>query len=96
MKRQDKRKKAVALKYRPMEQAAPTVVAKGAGPVAEKILEIARAHGVPIKEDADLVETLSALDLNQDIPPELYSVIAEVLAWVYKVNKGYNPDGRAR
>ncbi len=82
-------KKAVALKYKPLEQSAPKLVAKGAGVIAERILQIAREHNIPIKEDADLVETLSQLDINHEIPPELYHVIAEVLAWVYNVNKEY-------
>jgi len=84
-----KRKRAVALKYTPGAQAAPSVAAKGAGPIAEKIIRIAREHDIPIKEDPDLVETLSQLDLQEEIPPELYHVIAEVLAWVYRMNKGY-------
>lgn len=88
-KKEDRRKRAVAIKYQPEKKHAPTVAAKGAGVVAEKIIEIAREHGVPLREDPDLVETLSALDLDQEIPPELYHVIAEVLAWVYRVNGGY-------
>lgn len=88
-KKQDRRKRAVAIKYQPARSEAPTVAAKGAGPVAEKIIEIAREHGIPLREDPDLVEALSALDLDQEIPPELYHVIAEVLAWVYRVNSGY-------
>ncbi len=85
----DKKKMAVALKYKTFEQAAPSVVAKGAGEIAEKIIKIAKENGIPIKEDPDLVETLSRLDLNREIPPELYHVIAEVLAWIYKVNKQF-------
>ncbi|VAX20907.1 hypothetical protein MNBD_NITROSPINAE02-1467 [hydrothermal vent metagenome] len=83
------RKKAVALKYKRLEQAAPSVVAKGGGQVAERIIKIARENGIPIKEDPDLLETLSRLDINQQIPPEQYHIIAEVLAWVYKVNQSY-------
>jgi len=85
----DKKKRAVALKYNTMAQAAPSVVAKGAGEIAERIIKIAKENGIPIKEDPDLVETLSRLDLNREIPAELYHVIAEVLAWVYKVNKQF-------
>ena len=54
--------------------------------MAEKIIKLARENNIPIREDPDLVETLSALDINEEIPPELYHVIAEVLAWVYRVN----------
>lgn len=65
----DKRKKAAALKYNPKEDAAPKVVAKGSGWLAEKILEVAKAHRVPLKQDSQLVEVLSAIDLNREIPP---------------------------
>ena len=85
-KRAAPKKKAVAIKYKAMAQKAPKIAAKGAGLIAEKLIRIAKEHDIPIKEDADLVETLSQLDLDQEIPQELYTVIAEVLAWVYKVN----------
>ncbi len=81
-----RRKKAVALKYDPSIDKAPKVVAKGAGKIAEQILEIAQRSGVPIREDSDLVEVLSHLDLHQQIPPETYIVVAEILAWVYGLN----------
>lgn len=83
------RNKAVAIKYKPLEQSTPSVVAKGAGNIADKIVQIAREHGIPVREDPDLVETLSKLDIDEEVPPELYHVIAEVLAWVYKVNGKY-------
>lgn len=89
-----KRKGALALKYEPPKDAAPRVVAKGRGAVAEKIIEIARAHDIPIREDKDLLEILSQLDLNQEIPPNLYRVVAEILAWVYRVSgKKGDPGG---
>jgi len=81
-----KPKKAVALKYHPDKAVAPILTAKGAGLVAEKIISVARRHGVPIKDDPDLVEVLSRLDLNREIPPELYVVVAELLAYVYRLN----------
>ena len=86
MERNDKRKKAVALRYKAGEDSAPRVTAKGMGPVAEKIIELAREAGVPVREDADLVEVLSCLDVNAEIPPETYVVVAEILAWVYRMN----------
>ncbi|MBI1986777.1 MAG: EscU/YscU/HrcU family type III secretion system export apparatus switch protein [Nitrospinae bacterium] len=82
----EKRKGAIALKYEPPKDAAPRVVAKGRGAIAEKILEIAKAHNISIREDKDLLEILSQLDLNQEIPPDLYRVVAEILAWVYRVS----------
>ncbi len=83
----DKRKKAAALRYKPDKDAAPKVVAKGSGAIAEKILAIAKEHNIPLKDDPQLVEVLSALDLYQEIPPDLYKAVAEVLAFVYKMTK---------
>ena len=80
-------KKAVALKYEPEKRSAPVVVAKGRGQVAESILEKAREHGVPVQEDASLVEVLSKLDIDQEIPAELYALVAEVLSFVYRSDR---------
>lgn len=82
--------RAVALKYDQVEGTAPYVTATGSGTVAERILEAAREHGVPIREDPDLVAALGALDLMQTIPVELYAVIAEVFAWAYRANSDYS------
>jgi len=79
--------KAVALKYNPAEHAAPVVAAKGQGHVAERILELAREHGVPIQEEPSLVEVLSKLDIDQEIPPELYALVAEVLSFIYRTDR---------
>jgi flagellar biosynthesis protein len=83
------RRRAVALGYDSGRDAAPRVTASGSGPVAERILEAAREHGVPVREDPDLAEALAQLDLWQSIPPELYAVIAEVFAWAYRANRDY-------
>ena len=80
-------KKAVALKYKPGDDHAPRVTAKGTGRLAERIIEMARKHGIPVKDDPDLVEVLSRLDLHDVIPPELYVVVAELLAFVYRLNQ---------
>lgn len=80
-----RRKKAVAITYEPSQNVAPTVSAKGIGVVADAILTRAKAHNVPIMEDHSLVEILSKLDLNTQIPPELYQVVAEILAFVYRM-----------
>lgn len=80
-------KKAVALKYSPNTNSAPVVAAKGKGHVAEKIMELARENGVPIQEDASLVEVLSKLDIDQEIPAELYAIVAEVLSFVYRSDR---------
>lgn len=83
-----KRKQAVALKYQAGTMEAPKVVAKGKGYVAENILKTAKEHDIPVQEDPSLVEVLGKLDLNQQIPPELYQVVAEILAFVYRLDKG--------
>jgi len=79
------RQKAVALKYNPDTDIAPKVVAKGAGLVAEKIIE--RAESLPIHQDAALVEDLTRLDLGDNIPPELYDVIAQVLVFISELDR---------
>ncbi|HUC90993.1 MAG TPA: EscU/YscU/HrcU family type III secretion system export apparatus switch protein [Paenibacillus sp.] len=89
-------KKAVALKYEPETRTAPAVVAKGSGRIAESILERAREHGIPVQEDASLVEVLSKLDIDQEIPPELYALVAEILSFVYRSDnklEGWKRDG---
>ncbi len=82
-------KSAVALKYQTAKDPAPKVTAKGEGLVAERIIELARENQVPIKEDPDLVQILSQVDINKEIPPSIYKVVAELLAFVYKLNKQY-------
>lgn len=82
--------RAVALRYDGSSASAgyqvPTVVAAGQARVAESILELARAHGVPVREDRDLVALLAACDVGAAIPSELYSAVAELLVWVQRAN----------
>lgn len=85
-KSRSKLKKAVALKYQAESDNAPKLVAKGKGGVAEKIIAVAKEHGIPIHEDSDLLEILSTLEIEQEIPAALYSAIAEILAFIYRVN----------
>ncbi len=80
-------KKAVALRYRPNEQKAPKIVAKGRGYVAENILAAAQKNSVPVYQNKSLVNMLMALELDKEIPAELYSTVAEVLAYVYRMDK---------
>jgi flagellar biosynthesis protein len=82
----DKIKKAVALKYDREKDEAPRVTAKGTGLIAEKILELAEKEGIPITEDPDLVTALAQLDFYDEIPPELYRAVAEILAFAYRIN----------
>jgi len=82
----DKSPKAVALKYNHQKNKAPKVIAKGRGDIAEKIIEVAKAHNVPLYEDKNLSQILEALELETEIPPELYRAVAEVLAFIYRLN----------
>ncbi|GAA4871458.1 FlhB-like flagellar biosynthesis protein [Paenibacillus vulneris] len=77
-------KKAVALKYAPDQGKAPVLIAKGKGHIAEAILKKAMDNGIPVQEDSSLVEVLSKLDLDQEIPPELYNLVAEILSFIYR------------
>lgn len=88
---------AVALKYEPRSEYAPRVVASGRGSIAEQILAIAFAKGIKVREDADLVELLSAIDIDSEIPIEAFAAVAEILAYVYRANgaaagNGTEPD----
>jgi flagellar biosynthesis protein len=85
--RGSQREKAVALKYRAEEDRAPKVVARGQGLVAQAIKEIARKHNIPLHRDDDLIELLAQVDVDREIPAELYAAVAEVLSWVYRANE---------
>ncbi len=85
--KQDSLKSAVALAYRQTD-AAPRVVAKGRGLIAEEIISRARAHGIYVHESPELVSLLMQIDLDQRIPPELYLAVAELLAWLYRLESG--------
>lgn len=82
-------KKAVALRYLGGRQRPPQVSAQGRGHLALAILELARQHGVPVRQDPDLVEALARLDLDQALPPELCLLAAEVLAFVQEANQAW-------
>ncbi len=81
----DKRKKAVALGYKKEKNAAPKILASAKGEGAAKMISLAKEHGVPIKEDEDLVELLSKLDLGDEIPSSMYKAVAEVFAFIYQM-----------
>ncbi len=76
---------AAALKYDPQTDKAPRVIASGKGKIAEHILALGKEHNVPIYDDPELAAALSMVDLEEEIPPELYRVVAEVLAYIYRV-----------
>ena len=83
---EDTRKRAVALKYDPKGTGVPTVVAKGRGALADRILQTAKANDVPVREDKALVQVLSALKIDQEIPPELYAAVAAIIAFLHRAN----------
>lgn len=87
-------KKATALRYEHGRDAAPRVVAKGRGKVAERIIDVAREHDVPLVEDPNLARILDALDVDMEIPAEMYHAVAEVLVFVYRLNRSMHRGGR--
>jgi len=87
MKKDELKDRAVALKYERGKAPAPKVTAKGRGLVAERILAIARENHIPVRQDKLLLDALYKLDINEEIPEELYRVIAEILAFVYRMNR---------
>ena len=78
-------KKAVALRYNTEKENAPKVVAKGKGNIAERIIKIAEENELPIKKDEDLVELLTKIDIDKEIPSNLYKAVAEVFSFIYNV-----------
>lgn len=84
---------AVALRYQPdapFKDEAPRLVAKGDGLLAERILTLAREHGVPIERDPDLLAALQPLDVDKAIPPDLFQAVAVILAALYRANAKRN------
>ena len=83
----DEESRAVALNYDEDTDEAPRVTAKGRGELAEQIMKLAEQEGVPMYQDRDLVELLYQLDLQEQIPESLYEVIAEIFAFLYRLNQ---------
>ena len=83
----DKRKKAAALSYNQYMDRAPKVVAKGQGLIAEKIIELAKKHNIPIVEDPLLVDSLIKIDLYEEIPPHLYEAVAQIVAFILRYSE---------
>lgn len=77
--------KAAAIKYDKTKGTAPRVVAKGKGETAQKIISLAKEHNLPIRRDEDLVELLSKVELDKEVPENLYKAVAEVFVFVYKM-----------
>jgi len=81
------KEKAVALEYDNAKNSAPKVIAKGEGKSAQKIIQIAKENGITLKKDEDLVELLSKVELDKEVPPEMYKAVAELFAFLYKITK---------
>lgn len=94
MKRNNPTQNAVALAYQTGDLA-PKVVAKGRGLIAEEIIRRARDHGVFVHESKELVALLMQVDLDRNIPPALYRVVAELLAWLYHIDAIKNTGDKA-
>lgn len=82
-------KEAAALKYSPENNGAPEIVALGKGDIAEKIIEKASESGVPLYEDAALAHTLGHLRIGDEIPAELYEIVAQILVFVNKLDSAF-------
>jgi len=82
---------AVALRHERGHDHIPRIVASGRGAIAEQILAVAFAEGVKVRQDADLAEVLSALDVGSEIPLEAFAAVAEILSYVYRANQTYRP-----
>ncbi|MGB3262146.1 EscU/YscU/HrcU family type III secretion system export apparatus switch protein [Paenisporosarcina sp.] len=82
-------KEVVALTYKQNLENAPTVIAKGKGVIAENLIKIAQEHQILIQEDPSLVALLGQLDINESIPEELYQAVAEVFAFIYRIDQSH-------
>ena len=95
MSKNKKKTSAVSIQYNKDEKGAPKVTAKGQGWVAERIIAMAEEKNIPIKSDKDLMDLLEKIDVGQEIPESLYKIVAELLAWVYTLNKEYSGPKQA-
>jgi len=84
-----KQNKAIALKWDPYLDEAPSLAARGSGFLADEIIRLARENNIPIREDRDLVQIFSLLDIGADIPADVHTAIAEILAFIYWSNQQY-------
>ena len=82
--------KAVALQYDIEKDNAPKIIAKGKGETANNIIKIAKENDIPIKKDEDLIELLSQLDLDKEIPSSMYKAVAEIFSFIYDLSNNKN------
>lgn len=78
--------KAVALKYDIEKNNAPKITAKGKGETASNIIKIAKENNIPIKKDEDLIELLSQIDIDKEIPSSMYKAVAEIFSFIYDLS----------
>ena len=88
--------KAVALRYAHGRDNAPILSAKGAGGVAEQILQVAFANGIKVRKDTDLAEILMAVEVESEIPLEAFAAVAEILNYIYRINRIYGGPSRTQ
>ncbi len=86
--------KAVALNYDDKQDSAPKVVAKGKGEIAKNIIKIAQDNDLPIRKDEDLVELLTKIDIDREIPPEMYKAVAEIFSHIYDLSNKYKEKNK--
>jgi flagellar biosynthesis protein len=82
--------KAVALKYDIEKDYAPKITAKGKGEIASNIIKIAKENNIPIKKDEDLIELLSQIDIDKEIPSSMYKAVAEIFSFIYELSNNKN------
>jgi flagellar biosynthesis protein len=82
-------KGAVALGYKPNQDQAPKLIAKGLGELAQKIIDVAKKNNIYVQEDPLLFDSLYKLQVGEEVPVKLYKIIAELLAFVFKINKKF-------
>ncbi len=92
--RKEKIRRALALGYDPEKDQAPRVLAAGGGDVAERILQAAAEHGIPVREDPELLEVLAGLDVGEEVPLAAYQAVAEILAFIYRLEGEEGGAGR--
>lgn len=91
---QEKIKKAVALNYEMGKDNAPKVTAKGKGETAKNIIKIAKENNIPIEKDEDLVELLSQIDIDKEIPSSMYKAVAEIFSFIYGISNKKRTQGK--
>ncbi|WP_129408279.1 EscU/YscU/HrcU family type III secretion system export apparatus switch protein [Marinitoga lauensis] len=80
-------KKVVAIKYEEFKDEVPTIIAKGVGAIAEKIIEIAKENNIPVLKNTKTVNELYSLDIPSEIPEDMYFIVAKIIAYVMQLNE---------